>query len=146
EQTKIETKFENFFTENLPTEQPRHLRKELLDSVDEKMNQIKQIKTGEDIPIFKKLSTSKKFRKLCLDREHAIDNYFNHLVNWLINKYSDCETIIVGYNIGWKNKCNMGKKNNRKFYEIPYRKFLDKLIHKAEQNNQKVEITEESYT
>ena len=84
-------------------------------------------------------------RKLWLDREHAIDNYFNHLVNWLIKRYSKCKIIIVGYNFGWKDKCNMGK-NNRNFYEIPYAKFLHKLKCRAEENNQIVCITEESYT
>ena len=106
----------------------------------------KQVDTKEKVNEFNFLTTSRRLRQLRLDREHAIDNYLNHLVSWIIKKYSDCETIIVGYNFGWKNKCNMGKKNNKKFYSIPYSKFLHKLKCRAEENNQRVCTTEESYT
>ena len=114
--------------------------------IDNTFDQVKRIDNGEKVNKFESLKTSKKLRDLRLARENAIDNYLNHLVNWLIKKYSDCKTIIVGYNIGWKNKCNMGRKNNKRFYEIPYSKFLHKLKCRAEENNQIVCIIEESYT
>ena len=112
----------------------------------DKVTQIENFEKGKQPVSYDKLTTSRRLRKLLLDREHAIDNYFNHLVDWLITKYSDCEIIIIGYNFAWKTKCDMGKKNNRNFYEIPYAKFLHKLICRAQENNQRVCITEESYT
>ena len=125
---------------------PKQGKSEIYKSINYKCDLIKKMESGKHVTEFPRIQTSKKLRKLCLDRNNQIDNYFNHVCNWIINKYSDCETIIIGNNKGWKTKCNMGKKTNRNFYAIPYRKLFDKLIHKAEQNNQKVCIIGEAYT
>ena len=61
-------------------------------------------------------------------------------------EYSNKKLIIVGYNTNWKKEVNMGKKNNRKFYQIPYCRLLNKLKDKMTQLGIKVEINEESYT
>jgi len=90
--------------------------------------------------------TSDGLKKLLLKRHHSIDNYLNNLVKWFVTTYKDYATIIVGYNTGWKKKVNMGKKMNRKFYEIPYMKLVYKLRDKLAMSNQKLEITNESYT
>jgi IS605 OrfB family transposase len=90
--------------------------------------------------------TSDQIRKLFVKRENKINDCFNKIVKWIVDKYRDCEKIIVGYNEGWKKNVNMGKANNRDFYEIPYRKLLTKLRDKLEESNQKLVITEESYT
>ena len=42
-------------------------------------------------------------------------------------KYKDKKVIVIGYNDNWKSNVNMGRKNNRKFYQIPYRKLLYKM-------------------
>jgi len=47
--------------------------------------------------------------------------------------------------VGKKN-VNMGRRNNREFYQIPYSKLLKKLRAKLEKNGTKITITEESYT
>ena len=90
--------------------------------------------------------TSKRIRNLLIRRSNKIDDYFKKIVNWFVKKYKDCETIIVGYNKGWKQNVNMEKENNRKFYQIPYVKLLTMLRDKLEKNNQKMAINEESYT
>lgn len=87
--------------------------------------------------------TTCRIRDLLIKRENQINNYFNHIVSWLFTKYKHKDTIIIGYNVNWKNKCNMGKKNNREFYNIPYMKLLSKLIDKF---GSKIVINEESYT
>lgn len=85
-------------------------------------------------------------KEVLLKRHNSIDNYLNNLVNWFVMTYKDYATIIVGYNTGWKKKTNMGKRTNRKFYEIPYMKLIYKLRDKLQISNQKLEITSESYT
>ena len=97
----------------------------------------------------KKLKTeksSRKIKRLLVKRTNKINNHLDEIVKWISEKYSDCQTIIAGYNTGWKTNVNMGKKNNRKFYEIPYKRLITKLRDKLERNNQKLVITEESYT
>lgn len=90
--------------------------------------------------------TSNRMRKLLVMRENKINDYFNKIVKWISKTYKDCETIIIGYNTGWKTNVNMGKKMNGQFYDIPYRKLITKLQNKLEKNNQCLEETEESYT
>ena len=131
--------------DNNISEPPKSDIRELTDMMFDNINKIDSNK-DKQIKKFSPLITSYHLRKLRLDRGNAIDNYFNHLVDWIITKYSDCKRIIVGYNFGWKTKCNMGKKNNKAFYEIPCAKFLHKLKCRAEENNQIVCVTEESYT
>ena len=94
----------------------------------------------------KKQLTSKRIRTLLVRRKNKINDYFNKLVKWLVTKYANCSKVIVGYNEGWKTNVNMGNETNRKFYEIPYRKLLNKLRDALEKNNQELVIIEESYT
>ena len=96
--------------------------------------------------INKPRQTSNRIRKLLIYRKNKIEDIFNKIVAEICEKYKDCEMIIVGYNPGWKTGVNMGKTNNRNFYDIPYRKLLNKLGYKLEMNNQKLILQEESYT
>jgi putative transposase len=96
--------------------------------------------------IDKRQHTSKRIKKLLIARENKINDYFNKIVKWITKKYANCENIIIGYNEGWKKNVNMGKTMNGKFYQIPYRKLIIKLKNELEKNNQKLIITEESYT
>jgi hypothetical protein len=57
-----------------------------------------------------KIKTSKKLDALYIKRENIITNYFDQLIKWLSKKYKDKKCIIVGYNEGWKEKVNLGKK------------------------------------
>ena len=96
--------------------------------------------------INKSKQTSKRIRKILIYRKNKIEDIFNKIVSEICERYKDCEMVIVGYNEGWKTGVNMGKANNRNFYDIPYRKLLNKLRDKLEMNNQKLIIREESYT
>ena len=81
-----------------------------------------------------------------MKRHNKIINYFNLIVKWFEENYKNKKKIIIGYNKLWKNKLDMGKKNNRNFYQIPFKILLDKLKMKMENNNINVIIREESYT
>ncbi len=56
------------------------------------------------------------------------------------------DTIVIGYNEGWKQKSGMGKVNNQNFVTIPFLNLVNKISYKAENVGINVILTEESYT
>ncbi|MGD1716863.1 IS200/IS605 family accessory protein TnpB-related protein [Dapis sp. BLCC M172] len=55
-------------------------------------------------------------------------------------------TLIIGHNEDWKQKINLGKRNNQNFVSVPYNKLIEMLSYKAKMVGIDVIITEESYT
>jgi len=92
------------------------------------------------------VQTTKRIRSLLIKREQLIDRYFNILTRWFIKTYSHKKTIVIGYNKEWKKGINIGKKNNRSFYQIPFSNLLDKLEYAFSKIGIKVVITNEAYT
>jgi len=78
-------------------------------------------------------------------RLRKLKGKMNEIVSKLKELYSHKKLIVIGYNEGWKNKVNMGNKNNRKFYEIPYAKLISKMQNAFEATT-KIEVINESYT
>lgn len=62
------------------------------------------------------------------------------LVDYKITK------LIVGYNKGWKQNVDIGKKNNQKFTQIPFARLVSYLEYKCELVGIEIVIHEESYT
>ena len=153
-------------TKKTPSDIHRQEIKNLLDYINGKNNYVAVRKTKNDChrkminkelnmvqsvgnnvkPKREKQLTCKKIRELLIFRENKINDIFNKIVNTIAKKYRKCEIIIVGYKEGWKTGVNMGRANNRNFYEIPYRQLLNKLRDVLEKNNQKLVIIEESFT
>jgi len=90
--------------------------------------------------------TSKRFYRLHERRKNKIDRYMNLIVKWLFETYSNKKIIILGKNVNWKEKINLGRNTNRKFCQIPYSKLIKKIKDKGHRMGIKVVITEESYT
>jgi len=86
------------------------------------------------------------FNKYQSRRKNIINNYFNLIVKWLVNKYKSKKLIIIGYNKGWKNNSNLGTETNKKFNKIPYMTLINKIKNKCTDLNKNVIIIEESYT
>ncbi|HJZ23055.1 MAG TPA: IS200/IS605 family accessory protein TnpB-related protein, partial [Candidatus Babeliales bacterium] len=91
-------------------------------------------------------NTSKKIQSFLLKREHKINTYFNQLVDWIFNTYKHKKKIIIGYNLNWKSGINMGSNMNKKFYQIPYCKLLNKIKQYSDKTDIEIVFTEESYT
>jgi len=91
-------------------------------------------------------SDYKRLHSLLNERHNKIDGYINKVLDVLIKKYDNKEVFIIGYNNNWKNRINIGKKNNRNFYMIPYKRIIEKLDEKLKCINKKLIITKESYT
>ena len=80
-------------------------------------------------------------RRLFKKRENVLNYKLNRIVSVLFNKYQNKKEIIVGYNEGWKQHVNLGRNTNRKFYEIPYARILNKMRDKFE-NTRIIEVFE----
>lgn len=91
-------------------------------------------------------NTTKQIRNLLIDRENKINDFFNNIVKWISEKYKNKKLIIIGYNKQWKDRISLNKDINRKFYQIPYCRLLDKLNDKLTDKGIKVSYNEESYT
>lgn len=92
--------------------------------------------------------TSNRIKKLSLNRHCKIDNYLHHTSKFIINYclINNIGTVIIGNNKDWKQKINMGNKNNQSFVYVPFSTLIKQIQYKAEEVNIEVIITEESYT
>ena len=81
-------------------------------------------------------------------RNFRINNYLHKVSKYIVNHAvsNNTNTIIIGYNKGWKQDTNIGKKNNQNFIQIPFQKLIQLIEYKAKLKGIKVEIQEESYT
>ncbi|MHA2168622.1 MAG: RNA-guided endonuclease InsQ/TnpB family protein [Candidatus Kariarchaeaceae archaeon] len=89
-----------------------------------------------------------KLAKLQMKRykqmEDLLHNASRVIINWCVSNKID--TIVIGYNELWKQRVNMGKRNNQNFVTIPFARIIQKLCYKAEDNGIFAKMTKESYT
>jgi IS605 OrfB family transposase len=105
--------------------------------------QRKNIENG----ISKRVVTN-KIAELWNKREAQINGYISQTVGLLFKKVKEfnTDTIVVGYNAGWKQKSDMGKKNNQKFVHIPFQKLISAIENKCIKEGILFNKQEESYT
>jgi len=77
-----------------------------------------------------KVELSKKTKKLLTKRENVLNHKMDVIVSDLYKEYNNKKEIIIGYNKEWKKHVKMGRNNNRKFYDIPYRRLISKIRNK----------------
>ena len=89
-----------------------------------------------------------KIAKLWNHREAQMNGYFSQAVGLLFKKVREfnIDTIVIGYNAGWKQEGGMGKKNNQQFVQIPFRKLLSAIENKCLKEGILFKRQEESYT
>lgn len=92
--------------------------------------------------------TSKRIRGLYEKRDNVIKDHFHKVSRSIVNLLIENKVgnIVVGYNKGWKESINIGKRNNQTFVSIPYLKLIDCLRYKCEMVGIKMIVSEESYT
>ncbi|MEE9378347.1 MAG: transposase [Candidatus Lokiarchaeia archaeon] len=93
-------------------------------------------------------SDTKRIQKLHLTRNNKLTTLF-HRISKNVIKYciqNNIGTIVIGYNNGWKQNINFGKKNNQKFVQIPFLKLIKQIEYKSKLKGIKVKRVEESYT
>ena len=76
--------------------------------------------------------------------EDAFHKVSRQIVNILVAK--KIGRLVVGYNVGWKQRTNMGKRNNQKFVQMPFARLTYYLKYKCEMVGIDFVEQEESYT
>lgn len=116
-----------------------------LKSINQYYNKLKA-KYQAELP--KNTFKSKRINKLNEKRNNKINNYLHESSKWLINYClsNDLNTIIIGYNEGWKQEIKLGKRNNQNFVGIPYQRLIDMIWYKATLNGINIKYQEEAYT
>jgi len=91
---------------------------------------------------------SNRIKSLIHKRNNLVQNYLHHTSRFIIDYCEDNNigNIVIGKNDGWKNKINIGKRNNQNFTQIPFAKLIQQIQYKAEEIGIKIIIQEESYT
>jgi len=81
-------------------------------------------------------------------RNNKINDFFHQLSRAILNYCVNYQagTIVLGYNPLWKHKCNMGKKNNQNFVNIPFQRLVNQIKYKADLVGIRVVLVEESHT
>lgn len=92
--------------------------------------------------------TSKHIQELYSKRDNQLSDIFHKLSRMIVNKLIENKigNIVVGYNKGWKDSINIGKRNNQTFVQISYGLLLNYLKYKCEMYGINLVINEESYT
>lgn len=105
--------------------------------------QQKNIENG----ISKRIVTN-RMAKLWNKRESQINGYISQTIGLVFKKAKelDIDTIVVGYNAGWKQGSDIGKKNNQTFVQIPFNKLISAIENKCLKEGIRFVKQEESYT
>lgn len=91
---------------------------------------------------------TKRIKKLHLIRNNKIKTLFHRISKNIIGYciQNDIGTITIGYNKGWKQNINIGKRNTQNFVQIPLLKLVKQIEYKSELIGIKVNEIGESYT
>ena len=92
--------------------------------------------------------SSKNLEKIRLKRQNKISFYLHNVSKYIIQYCvnNDIKNIVIGHNKEWKQECNIGKRNNQNFVQIPFNTLIQQVQYKAKMVEINVIITEESYT
>ena len=89
-----------------------------------------------------------KLRRLRVKRDRKAHDWLHKLSRYIVNWCAEHEigTIVFGYNEGWKQSVNIGRRNNQTFTQIPYMEIINKTTYKADEERIEVKEQEESHT
>ena len=95
-----------------------------------------------------KLKSSKRLRRLEMKRMMKIKDYLHKASRRVVElmEQNHTGTCFIGHNDGWKNKVEMGKKNNQNFIFIPYSLLINILRYKIEEKGGVLVELNEAYT
>lgn len=92
--------------------------------------------------------STKRIMALYAERDKYFEDVFHkvsrQIVDVLVEKRIG--TLAVGYNVGWKQKSDMGKRNNQKFVQLPFARLTSYLGYKCKLAGIDFIEHEESYT
>lgn len=91
---------------------------------------------------------SNEMQRFTTKRNNQVDDYIQKSTKMVIDfcRGNNIDTLVCGYNSGWKQETNMSKRVNQKFVSIPYLSIVQRLEYKCENEGIKFIKTNESYT
>ncbi len=91
---------------------------------------------------------TKQLNRLLVKRDFKIKDFFHKASRKIIAvcKMNSIDTIVIGHNNDWKQKIDIGKKNNQNFVSVPFNKLIEMLKYKAEEEGIKTIIVNEAHT
>lgn len=92
--------------------------------------------------------TTQRLQRLTDKRNRKIKHELHVASRRIVDRLVDTQigVLVIGKNKGWKQKIELGKRNNQHFVSLPHAQFIDILTYKAHLMGIKVIVTEESYT
>lgn len=132
-------------TYNLPSQRPVIYDGRAIKSTNQYANK-KNAKLRAQLP--KNQQTSKRLKKLWMERNQKVDYYLHTtsraIINDLVQK--NIGVLVIGWNEGFKDGINLGKVNNQKFVSIPHKRLIQQLEYKGRLSGIKVVLINEAYT
>lgn len=100
------------------------------------------------LELINNMKTSNRLKTFGRIRNNKIDDYFHKASRFIVNHLvsTDVNTLIIGYNEGWKQDTRMHKDDKQNFIYIPFLKFVRMLKYKCDLAGITVIVHEESYT
>ena len=94
------------------------------------------------------LKSSKRLRRLEMKRMMKIKDYLHKTSRRVVElmEQNNIGTCFIGHNKDWKQKVEMGKKNNQNFVSIPYSLLINMLRYKIEEKGGVLVELNEAYT
>ncbi|MHA2094955.1 MAG: RNA-guided endonuclease InsQ/TnpB family protein [Candidatus Hodarchaeales archaeon] len=92
--------------------------------------------------------TTRRILRLHRVRTNKLREFF-HQTSYRLITYClahNIETLVIGYNVRWKQHCNLGKRTNQSFVQLPFLKLVQMLEYKAKLVGIKVIRVNEAYT
>lgn len=92
---------------------------------------------------------SSKFIDLITSKRNLrVEQITNRTANVIIQELvkHKASKVILGKNDGWKQKVNIGRRNNQNFVQIPFARLANNIAYKARSIGIEVQFQEESYT
>lgn len=118
-----------------------------LKSINKYYNEL-QSRTKSKLEKTNKQKTSNRLKSYCRIRDNKINDYFHKASRFIVNHLvsTNVNTLVIGYNKGWKQDIKMWKDDKQNFVYIPFFKFIQMLEYKCNLVGINVIIHEESYT
>ena len=127
--------------------QPIVIKGKVIKSMNQYYNK-KKARIQSELMIKNQQYWSKRLQRLSIKRMHKIKDWIHKASKTVIDYCleNQIDTIVCGYNTGWKQEVNLSKTSNQNFVYIPYNMFVRQLEYKCENVGIRFILTEESYT
>lgn len=139
-------RLDQFASQHLSSEiRALQARKNELQAKDEKLSRDDDLRLRKALA---ELYVHPEYQRLADRRRRWLNDYLHKLSFGLVRSLADCgiQVLVVGKNKGWKDEISMGRKQNRRFGQVPLARLIDLIRYKAEAQGIVVVTTEESYT